>query len=672
MTRGRRAADRRRERGGEDGGNGADPGTTPAQGPVVPHDNYVEVDDESRLQGKPLLSADDSAEDSIPEASAEALRERSASGRRAPPGTRHPVRGHVVDEELPDAEKSFARELKRRPQPSDTRSLARPEATQVKELKPLKRPRPGGQLQVVAVDGVVAAADAPAMPIAVFPALLGRTASADLRLADPTVSLRHAELDWEPTSATFFLTDLGSSSGTLRNGVVVEGRVALEPGDVIAVGKTELRFKKTEAAPAERAPAPPPSPAVTDVVVESTERLPERTSPKAVAAREAERRAREEEARAMRGRVRRRATLVIAASIALLIVVGGVTLVSRTVFGDSAPAQIRHQVAILLGEARKHLHDGDVDGAFARVQTVLGLDPQNEEGRSLDRVVTTEKGARDALQLALRLGDEDRDDEALQALLRIADTSVFAKDRDRLKQALASRALVRSLRIVEQLLEQGRIDDALARARAHVARFPDDAGGKALLERVLAAQRGAPRDPALLPARAAFAAGRIDDARRIAREAGYVGYAADVDRFEGALLTGKAALARFDAAAARGPLDEAFRLLGSLGASASSPVMATVQKPWADTLYLSGTEKLELGDRCGAARDLYKAARVLPGDGRFLGELQKLQALADQGLQKARGAKAQDPDRAAAIAREHLCLAPSGSVTYEGLAALAR
>jgi hypothetical protein len=92
------------------------------------------------------------------------------------------------------------------------------------------------------------------------------------------VSLRHAELDWDPTTTTFFLSDLGSTSGTLRNGEPIEGRVALDHGDVIAVGKTELRFKRSEVAPAEKPPLPPPTPPP-EVIVESTERLPERTTP---------------------------------------------------------------------------------------------------------------------------------------------------------------------------------------------------------------------------------------------------------------------------------------------------------------------------------------------------------------------------------------------------------
>ena len=510
------------------------------------------------------------------------------------------------------------------------------------------------------------------LPIALYPSLLGRSLDAELRLEDPTISLRHAEIGFDDDG--FSLVDLGSRSGTLRNGVVVDGRVPLFHGDIIAVGKTELRFLRADVVPVKRA-EPEPDPVV-DAVKETTEHAPPepRTATNIRISREQQAQLEQAAVRRRRAAVRQRALLVIGACALIAGAVTTVTLVYRAAFSDSAPAQIRHQVAVLLGEAKKLLQEGDVDGAHARVLTTIGLDAENAEAISLDRVVTTEMVSRDALQLALRMGDEDRDDEALAALARIADTSVFAKDRDRLKSSLASRALVRSLRAVENLLDQGRVDDALARAQAHVARFPDDEGGLALLARVQAAKAGAPSDNAigLAPARQAFAEGRIDDARTLAINAGYLGFAGDVERFERVLKEGTASLTRFDGAAARGPLDEAFRLLGSLGATATSPTFRAVQKPYADALYLSGTEKLAAGDTCGAAREIFKAARVLPGDARLEIELQKLQSIADQGLQKARAARAQDADRAGFIAREALCVARSGSATFEALQTLAR
>ncbi|MBM4280995.1 MAG: FHA domain-containing protein [Deltaproteobacteria bacterium] len=688
MTTGRRAADRRRERESGDGAGALDddgPGTTPGARPASPHDDYVEVDDEaSRLDTSLLASAD------VVELDDESAHARSGSQPRRgaghpPPASRGaalptPQAAPRPGDDVVDAERSFARELKRRPR-HDTAAQVKLEVTAIKERK-ARRVRRGGRLVVVAVDGAPPPAPVE-LSIAVDPALLGRAGDADLRLDDKAVSRRHAELSWrDPEGADdddgdvgFFVVDLGSSSGTLRNGLPVEGRVRLDHGDMLGVGKTELRFLRADAAPMPR-PEPEPTTASAPSAPEQTStqvRVARRAA--ADAEREAQREARrraDAEAAALRERVRRRAGWVIAACAALGVVTVAGRLVHGAVLSDEAPAQVRLQVATLSAEAREHLLRGDIDGAALRVGSWLALVPDDAEGQSLDRVVRTEQRARDALQLALRMGDEDRDDEALEALLRIADSSVFGRDRDRLRGALAERALVRSLRIVEGLLDQGRVDEALARVEQHLARFPDDKTGQALIARVRAAKESAPKDPGLTPARAAFAAGRLDDARRLATAAGYAGYARDVERFERAFADGKASLSRYDGAAARGPLDDAFRLLGSLGASASSPIFASVQRPFADALYLSGTEKLEQGDGCGGARDLLKALRVLPDDPRWRGAQDQLAARAEQGLTLARGARPEDPERARTLARQALCFAPTGTKTWDELQALSR
>ena len=674
MTQGRRAADRRRERGDNDQHfDDDDVGTTPGAVPASPHDDYEEIDDETGIGVRPRTQASMLVDSGLMAEGPDGPDPGVSSSKSARPtrtAQSSSVRERVEDDDVADAEKSFRRELKRRPSASPTRVTAPLEKTEVKELK-ARRPRPGGQLTVVASESQPVGS---ILPIAVYPTLLGRSRDADLVVADPTVSLRHVELALDEEG--FTLLDLGSTSGTLVNGLVVDGRTRLLHGDIVALGKTELRFGKTETAPS---PRPVPEPEVPDpaavAVVEGTERsevVPDRTSTTLRQARDHQQRKDRAALEAHRAGIRKKALSVIGASLVIFAVVAFGFFVYRTAFSDSAPAQIRHQVAVLLGEAKKQLHTGDVDGAAARVSTILGLDPGNAEAKSLDRQVSTEKSARDALQLALRLGDEDRDLEALDALARIANTSVFVRDRDRLRQALAERALVRSLRAVENLLDQGRVADALARAEDHVRRFPKDPGGQALLARVQGVKVGEVKDPALGPARAAFANGDVEGARRIADAAGYRGYVADLDRFAENLAQGKEALKRFDAQQARGPLDEAFRLLGSLGASSTSTMFASVQKPYADALYLHGTEQMELGDGCSAARDFFKGARVLPGDPRLNGELQKLQARADQGLQKARGAKAQDPDRAAALAREALCFAKSGSPVWTELRAIAQ
>ena len=426
MTNGRRAADRRRERGG--GGDFYDDelGTTPGAAPASPHNDYVEVDDEPSQVGLPLTSREEDLPSLLDQNEVVARDDgpslRAASPSLTPRQSQAP-RGQIIDEELPDAEKSFAREFKRRPAPTDTRVNVEFEVTEVKELK-ARKPRLGGTFRLLYVGGE-AVTTTTSMPVAIYPSLLGRSADADLKLEDPTVSLRHAEINYDDDGGCFNIVDLGSRSGTLKNGIVIGGRTALDHGDVISLGKTELRFLRADAVPT-RKPEPElelePAPAVI-VVADNSLQQPERTQTNVRIAREHQQQLDRAVVDKRRAAVRHRALLVIGGCFLIFGAIATVTLVYRSAFSDSAPAQIRHQVAVLLGEAKKQLQEGDVDAAHARVITVLGLDPENAEGISLDRTVTTEKSSRDALQLALRMGDEDRDDEALAALARIADSS---------------------------------------------------------------------------------------------------------------------------------------------------------------------------------------------------------------------------------------------------------
>jgi hypothetical protein len=69
--------------------------------------------------------------------------------------------------------------------------------------------------------------------------VIGRGEDADLRIADPGASRRHAELRRENDRVV--LADLGSTNGTLVNGNAV-GVVALRPGDEITIGETVLVY----------------------------------------------------------------------------------------------------------------------------------------------------------------------------------------------------------------------------------------------------------------------------------------------------------------------------------------------------------------------------------------------------------------------------------------------
>jgi Protein of unknown function (DUF3662)/FHA domain len=73
-------------------------------------------------------------------------------------------------------------------------------------------------------------------------ALLGRSKESDIRLSDPNVSRRHAEVRRE--GSNYWIIDLDSTNGVLVNGRR-EKRAKLDDGDKITLGSTDIVFNAT-------------------------------------------------------------------------------------------------------------------------------------------------------------------------------------------------------------------------------------------------------------------------------------------------------------------------------------------------------------------------------------------------------------------------------------------
>jgi hypothetical protein len=71
--------------------------------------------------------------------------------------------------------------------------------------------------------------------------VIGRSEGCDVRLGDPNISRRHAELRQEGTS--YWIVDLGSTNGVEVNGSRTE-RAKLEHGDTVTLGESELVFMR--------------------------------------------------------------------------------------------------------------------------------------------------------------------------------------------------------------------------------------------------------------------------------------------------------------------------------------------------------------------------------------------------------------------------------------------
>jgi hypothetical protein len=71
--------------------------------------------------------------------------------------------------------------------------------------------------------------------------VIGRSKESDIRVADPNISRRHAEIRQEGT--TFWIVDLDSTNGVAVNGRALK-RAKLDNEDRITLGSTELVFRR--------------------------------------------------------------------------------------------------------------------------------------------------------------------------------------------------------------------------------------------------------------------------------------------------------------------------------------------------------------------------------------------------------------------------------------------
>jgi FhaA, N-terminal domain/FHA domain len=72
--------------------------------------------------------------------------------------------------------------------------------------------------------------------------VIGRSKESDIRVSDPNISRRHAEIRQE--GPTYWIVDLGSTNGISVNGRSVK-RAKLDDGDRITLGSTEVVFGRS-------------------------------------------------------------------------------------------------------------------------------------------------------------------------------------------------------------------------------------------------------------------------------------------------------------------------------------------------------------------------------------------------------------------------------------------
>jgi hypothetical protein len=141
------------------------------------------------------------------------------------------IANRMIQRESPDQEPEPA------PEPGATRIYrAAPMDTEAASAEDLGfEPEPAPPPASVTVNGTAHELRKPSI-------VIGRSKECDIRVSDPNVSRRHAEIRQE--GSTYWIVDLGSTNGISVNGQALK-RSKLDEGDRITLGSTELVFKRS-------------------------------------------------------------------------------------------------------------------------------------------------------------------------------------------------------------------------------------------------------------------------------------------------------------------------------------------------------------------------------------------------------------------------------------------
>jgi pSer/pThr/pTyr-binding forkhead associated (FHA) protein len=139
------------------------------------------------------------------------------------------IANRMIQRESPEHEPESA------PEPGETRIYrAAPAETETASAEDLGLEPESEPTAVVTVNGKSHELRKPSV-------VLGRSKECDIRISDPNVSRRHAEIRQE--GSFYWIVDLGSTNGIAVNGHALK-RAKLDNDDRITLGSTELVFKR--------------------------------------------------------------------------------------------------------------------------------------------------------------------------------------------------------------------------------------------------------------------------------------------------------------------------------------------------------------------------------------------------------------------------------------------
>jgi hypothetical protein len=490
--------------------------------------------------------------------------------------------------------------------------------------------------------------------------VVGRAHEAHIKLVDPAVNRLAFEIRHDEDRGAFLLVALHKDPPPLLNGEEAGGSDReLSDGDVIEVAETSMRFVRMEGpAPGPREVPKPKDPTLVVPVKEAT--IIERTRQAVV--------------RAAKGAATARRVIGLLVVLVVGLAVGGTLAWQayskashEAALNDPNGAyQTLLKSAVAQRDSRRWGELVDTSKA------VDALAPERGDGARLAEEARAEGQAERNLALGRMHFANNNHDAARSALRLIPETSVYKVERDTLLERVVEVGRSSSTAAIRELLAAGRYKEAMERAEQHMMNYPGDSEVNGLRSQAMRSQGAreaagsgswqSTRQKALQ----ALDVSDFTQAISIVEPALQTGDRALASSFlerlrslQGEWKRGRDLLSRKDAKAVA-PLQKAKALEKDLS-DGQGALGRDIARALADAHYLHGIDLLGAGKDCDARAAFDRANAERGSDPKVTDKLMRIAQKGREILGRADAARARgDKGEAARLGRDAACRLPKG------------
>ena len=504
-----------------------------------------------------------------------------------------------------------------------------------------------------------------------YPSHLGRANTAcHINLTDTAVSHTHLIFDYiEMTGRWTVCPSADAPDGALLNSVRIQEIKNLSHGDVIRIGRSELRFFYRSGAP-QKQEIFSQDMADDEPTMSSLRSLTGRFFG---SANEGTSSFPEAEQTSLGKQKKQRQTLGLVALAVLLCAVGGYVIWMKA--STSNRLLNEAQVMALLEEAITNVEEKDIVGAATKIESLLPWVEEIPELKSFQRILISEQESQTHFAAARVKYSNGKIAEMESLLTKIPHSSIFADDRDALRADTQEKQAVIRIEKIETLIQKRNFTEAISEIKSYRTLWAENEKIESLMRKIENQKGKSPPDSermrqsrGLLRQGSHLAALKVFDGQTMS--ALERGLQKELLRFKDALAMGRQALKSKSGSKALKAFSSVKMLYARISRS-DEPTAFTrsLTQNLANAHFLLGASSYAKS-HCKGASHFRQAYALVPDDLKTQQRLERMRLEADQIYREAKAASKLNPKVAHEKAAAALCLVPKDSALYRSLKSL--